>query len=199
MRLRHCWVSFRSGDASVEKKLEVNLRSLIQVLLPAGELSQQTKLVVLQDVGTLWQQRSRGIFYSCTNRGESPSFCCPTASSSAAFFVHLMVRSQVVHLPPEDFCPKLFANELHDVQLVLEARWVTSQSEHSRNFRRMPKIDMAFRFADTGYKRFPTSQLVLDPPGSPSLLGQTHRRLDPGKSCSDWFYLWRQQHTLAYV
>lgn len=50
-----------------------------------------------------------------------------------------MVRSEVVHLSPEDLCPEVFANELHDVQFVLEARRVTSQSEHSSNLKRMLK------------------------------------------------------------
>lgn len=61
-----------------------------------------------------------------------------------------MVRSEVVHLPPEDLCPEVFANELHDVQFVLEARRVTSQSEHSSDLKRMLKTGKVFSFADIG-------------------------------------------------
>lgn len=42
-----------------------------------------------------------------------------------------MVCSEVVHLPPEHLCPEVFANELHDIQLILEAGGVPGQSGQS--------------------------------------------------------------------
>lgn len=42
------------------------------------------------------------------------------------FYFYLMVRSQVVNLSPEHLCPKVFADELHYVQLIFEAGRVSS-------------------------------------------------------------------------
>lgn len=53
-----------------------------------------------------------------------------------------MVRSEVVHLPPEHLCPEVFANELHDVQLVLEARGVTSQSGYRHDLKQILKTSL---------------------------------------------------------
>lgn len=54
-----CDSSSNVSSLCVWKWKSAYLRSLIQVLFPIGELSQLCKLVVLQNVGALWQERNK--------------------------------------------------------------------------------------------------------------------------------------------
>lgn len=44
-----------------------------------------------------------------------------------------MVCSEVVNLPPEHLCPEVFTNELHYIQLILEAGRVPGQPRQSKH------------------------------------------------------------------
>lgn len=44
-----------------------------------------------------------------------------------------MVCSEVVNLPPEHLCPEVFTNELHYIQLILEAGRVPGQPRESKH------------------------------------------------------------------
>jgi hypothetical protein len=48
----------------------------------------------------------------------------PGKSESGRRITHPIVRLQVVYLFGEDFVPELFADELHGVQVLIEARLV---------------------------------------------------------------------------
>lgn len=133
----------------------ISLHIETEALLCFTELRRWQCLVEIEsepsepDPGTASHWRAESAGKTCCLGGrtypvdaeKSLSLCCPTASSSAALSVYLMVRSEVVHLPPEHLCPEVFANELHDVQLVLETRGVTSQSEYRHNLKHILKTD----------------------------------------------------------
>lgn len=43
-----------------------------------------------------------------------------------------MICSEVVNLPPEHLCPEVFTDELHYIQLILKAGWVSGQPRQSK-------------------------------------------------------------------
>lgn len=50
-----------------------------------------------------------------------------------------MVCSEVVNLPLEHLCPEVFTNELHYIQLILEAGRVPGQPRESKHQHRLLK------------------------------------------------------------
>lgn len=51
----------------------------------------------------------------------------------SALLFYLMVCSEVVDLPPEHLCPEVFTDELHYIQLILEAGSVPGQPMQSED------------------------------------------------------------------